>query len=202
VFDAQANREIREERIIATGNLIAVASKLNGNVIRFTDERGVTYDGFLTTKQFAKDFDMSSDSSQPFLLSKPEYITKFLTTYGGNDKVFGPATAIHSPTRAVQIVPFTRDGSSFKISISSSSPSGKAPLEKAAKKQEYTSVRTSKSLENAIGLPFAGRNGRPMTAVFSTENMHTVITELMGVVNLYALGSSRDAFIASGMPAC
>ena len=200
VFDAQANREIREERIIATGNLIAVASKLNGNVIRFTDERGVTYDGFLTTKQFAKDFDMSSDSSQPFLLSKPEYITKFLTTYGGNDKVFGPATAIHSPTRAVQIVPFTRDGSSFKISISSSSPSGKAPLEKAAKKQEYTSVRTSKSLENAIGLPFAGRNGRPMTAVFSTENMHTVITELMGVVNLYALGSSRDAFIASGMP--
>lgn len=172
----------REQRYIATGNLIAGSANLSrGRIVHFTDADGNVHQGIMMPRTFkGKDFE-GADKSKAFSIRGP-VVAKFLRD---NRAALKPDTV---KTQGAHIRLYPAPDGRWEIA-----------LPKANKIQDVKKVKFDKDLRAAMGADFYGHD-KNMTARFPDARLESVLDRLGKLVTLTAPKDMRDQWTQAGGP--
>jgi hypothetical protein len=175
--------EMREQRFIATGNLIAASAdrSIPGRIVSFTSQDGNTYQGMMLPRWFKDSSFEDAGSGQYMALRDKAPLSKFLRN---NTDALRRAGGVFDKNQIVRMLPKT-DGK-WTITVP------KANKEELAKR-----VKFSQPLISAMGMEFFG-SGKTMTATFEPNRLSAVTEALSDLVQLNALPSMRKQWVAAG----
>lgn len=183
LFDTtQSTRDRREDRYIATGNLISGISQLHsdgGRIISFTGNDGKTYQGILMPKRYRST--TSATNVAPVILRDPAKIVRFLRDNRDNHLIRGYGLR-------------NKDG---KIALSSDGSRWVLQLPKSNRDATVKLVKFDDDLRLVMGGDFFSR-GKNMFARFDDSNLPGVVERLLQLTNLNALGSMKPQLEAAG----
>jgi hypothetical protein len=175
--------EMREQRFIATGNLIAASAdrSIPGRIVSFTSQDGNTYQGMMLPRWFKDSSFEDAGSGQYMALRDKAPLSKFLRN---NTDALRRAGGVFDKNQIVRMLPKT-DG---KWTIT---------VPKANKEELARRVKFSQPLISAMGMEFFG-SGKTMTATFEPNRLSAVTEALSELVQLNALPSMRKQWVAAG----
>ena len=182
LFDTtQSASDRRENRYIATGNLISGISQLHsdgGRIISFTGKDGKTYQGILMPKRYRST--TSATNVAPVTLRDPAKIVRFLRDNRDNHLIRGYGLR-------------NKDG---KIALSSDGSRWVLQLPKSNLDATVKLVKFDDNLRSIVGDFFS--KGKNMFARFDDSNLPAVVERLLQLTNLNALGSMKSQLEAAG----
>ena len=182
LFDTtQSTSDRREDRYIATGNLISGISQLHsdgGRIISFTGNDGKTYQGILMPKRYRST--TSATNVVPVTLRDPAKIVRFLRDNRDNHLIRGYGLR-------------NKDG---KITLSSDGSRWVLQLPKSNRDATVKLVKFDDDLRSIVGDFFS--RGKNMFARFDDSNLPAVVERLLQLTNLNALGSMKPQLEAAG----
>lgn len=170
----------REQRFIATGNLIAGTAKLNGGkIVNFTDSAGSVHQGILMPRRYGKqgEFD-KGDSVSNVIVRDAKVLAKYLAL-GGNAADIGAFSA-----GKVVRVSAARDGG-LTINV---------PI--ANKNKIAFNVKLDKALRDIVG-DFYGKS-QTQSAAIPKGKEREALARLMEITPLSIPANMRDALVSVG----
>ena len=182
MFDITQNNDRREDRYIATGNLISGISQLHkdgGRIISFTGNDGKTYQGILMPKRYRSD--TSTTKLTPVTLRDPAKIVKFLRDNRDNHLIRG----------------YGLRNKNNKIALSSNGNNWVLQLPKSNRDATVNLVKFDDDLRTIMGRDFFSK-GKNMFARFDDSNLPAVVERLLQITNLSALASMTPQLEAAG----
>ena len=175
----------REERYVATGNLISGVAKLEGGrIVNFTDAESKVHQGILMPKKFNRgrkkgEFETAGGQNN-FPIRDPEVVKKLL--HDSDDSLIG-AGGVFDGTQSVRITRTRNGGWMMQVP-----KSNRANISKL--------IKFDAELRKSIG-DFAG-SGKFQNARFDESLLDQVVDRVMEITPLYVLPSMADSAVAAG----
>lgn len=172
----------REDRFIATGNLIMGSAQLeSGHIVTFTDQQQTSHTGILLPKNFkVKGGDISILEGNNDIPLRDYSITQ---TFLKNHKEAIRGLGLFTQKRVVVLEPIGED---WKITVP-----------RANRDKQARDVKLDAVLRRDMGTDFYG-SGKFMTARFDSSRLNNVLMRLMDTVQLHVNSSMREKLVASG----
>lgn len=173
----------REERYVATGNLIAGSAKLRGRIVTFSDNQGDTHQGILMPRGYNENNEYESlGSSDSFALRDNDTLIKFLRDNRDDD--------------ALRKYGVMNSGKQIKLRAGGNKE-WEIQIPKANKDAIVRRVKFDEALKDAMGTEFYGSSST-MSARFPDSALPKVIPVLNDLALMQALPSMREQWVAAG----
>ena len=171
----------REQRYIATGNLIGGMAKLKGGrIINFTDSSKAVHQGIMMPRKYGKEGEFEAEGTGNIALRDPKVIAQLLK-YGGEE--LEKAGGVFSEKQSVRIT--GKDGR-FKLLV-----------EVANKDSAARAIKFSPAIRELVGDLYS--SGRWMSVSFDASKLDKLVPLVTGITPLYSLGSIRQLAEKSGL---